>query len=449
MKRIAYRLLAASSVAMMLTPAQARTRPHYGDTLRVETQGVAMSGDVTPELLTGTVFETLVTINADGHLQPELATSWVSSNHSARWEFTLRSDVTFHDRSPLNAAAVVRCLGKQPNPAWQRVRANNDTVIFESETPEPNFPAMLSLAQYAISAPSSDGNIVGSGPFTLERRTGSQFALKAYDEYWGGRPFLDAIELLTSRSTREQMSDFSLDRADTVEVTAEQLRRAQQDHLRLTISRPSQTLFLLADLGKPGVQDPRLRQAIALAIDRAALHNVIFQHQGEIAAGVLPSWLSGYEFLFNASPDVARARQLRLEVGQVSNLTIGYDSQDPLGRLIAERIALNARDIGLAIQSVAGSGDLRLRYLNLPSLDAGAALYKLLDEMNVASPTNPASTYIAERDALASYIIVPLVHLPRAMALKDRVHNWEISPDGDWHLDNVWLVPRPHPEARP
>jgi len=449
MKRTACRLLAISSAALWLVPAApARTRPRYGDTVRADTQIVVMSGDTTPDALVGTVFETLVTVDDSGNLQPSLATTWISSNNATRWEFTLRSGVTFHDSTPFNPAAVVRCLSKPSNSGW-RVRAGNDSVIFEFDNPQPNLSTLLSLPQYAITSLTADGNRVGTGPFELDHRNGPQFVLKAFDNYWAGRPFLDSVELLTSRSAHDQTSDFSLDRADAVEVAPDQLRRSQQDHLRLAISRPSETLFLIADPAKAGLQDPKLRQAIALAIDRAALHNVIFQHQGDIAAGVLPNWLDGYEFLFNSAPDLARARQLRMEVGQVTTLTIGYDPHDPAGRLIAERIALNARDIGLTLQAVPASGDLRLRYLDLPSLDPTAALYKLLDQVDIASPMNAASTYPVERDALATYLAIPLVHLPRAVALKDRVRNWTSSPGGDWHFDNLWLAPRPHPEVRP
>jgi ABC-type transport system substrate-binding protein len=53
-----------------------------------------------------------------------------------------------------------------------------------------------------------------------------------------------------------------------------------------------------------------LLQALALTIDRAPIANVLAQHKGDAAFGLLPQWVSGYEFLFQSTPDVARAKQL-------------------------------------------------------------------------------------------------------------------------------------------
>lgn len=451
MKRITFPLLAISSMALMAGMAEGRTRPKYGDTLHADTRTVVMSGDATPDAMAGLIFETLVTVDESGHLQPGLATLWNTNNGGYRWEFFLRDGVSFHDGTPFNASSVVRSFAKLPNLPW-RVRAGNGSVILESDTPQPNLPALLSLPQYAITSMTSDGDAVGTGPFVLDKRTGPMFSLKANDDYWGGRPFMDSLEFLTSRSTRDQGTDFSFDRADVIELAPEQLRKAQQDRMRLSISRPSETIFLVFDSAKPELRDARLRQAISLSIDRAAIRNVIFQHQGEIASGLLPNWLSGYEFLFPADQDLTRARQLRGELGQLPALTIGYDSTDPVGRLIAERIALNAHDIGLNMQAVPGNGDLRLRHVELSSLNAEAALNGIIDRLNLTAPAPGGVTeslYASEHVALQTYSAIPLVHLPRVATMKDRVCDWTASPDGEWHLDNVWLAPRNGREVHP
>ena len=410
-----------------------------------------MSGDAAPDALAGLVFETLVTTDDSGHLQPALSTSWSSPNGGYRWEFMLRRGVLFHDGTPCNAGLVVASLSKLSNQPW-RVRATHDSVIFDSDVPQPNLPAMLSLPQFAVAFAATDGSSAGTGPFRLEKRTGPLFSLSANDDYWGGRAYVDSIQLFTSRSTRDQLTDFSFDRADAIEVAPEQLRKAQQDRMRIDISRPSDTIFLVFDSAKPELRDVRLRQAISLAIDRAAIHNVIFQHQGELASGLLPNWLTGYEFLFTANQDLTRARQLRMEVGRTPPITIAYDPGDPTSRLIAERIALNAHDIGLNLQAVAGSGDMRLRHVALASLDPAAALSGLLDRLNMTPPASSANMetlYANERAALETYHAIPLIHLPRVAELKDRVRDWTAFPDGEWRLDNVWLARNARVEVHP
>jgi len=454
MKRTAFQLLVISSVALLLTASQARTRPRYGDTLRADTKTVVMSGDTTPDALVGTVFETLVTVDDSGNLQPGLATNWISTNNGSRWEFTLRSGVNFHDGQPCTPAAIQRAFARLGNIPWH-IRATADGLIFESDTPQPNLSALLSLPRYAISATTAEGDTVGTGPFRTDKRTGPIVSLKANDDYWSGRPFVDNLEITTSRTPRDQMTDFTLDRADLIEITPDQWRRAQQDHLRTFASRPAELVAIVVTSSKPELRDTRLRQAISLAIDRAAIHNVIFQRQGEVAASLLPNWLTGYAFLFDINPDVTKARQLRMEVGQVPALAIGYDAANPTERLIAERVALNAHDIGVNMQAVPNTTpgiDLRIRSVALPSLDPATALNGLIDELALmpatSSPT-PESLYANERAALQTYSAIPLVFLPRTTALKDRIRNWTASPNGEWHFENVWLVPHSRAEVRP
>ena len=60
------------------------------------------------------------------------------------------------------------------------------------------------------------------------------------------------------------------------------------------------------------------------------------------AGTLLPNWMTGYAFLFPADADVPRARQIRDEIGQVPSWSLGYDSADPVARVVAERVTLNA-----------------------------------------------------------------------------------------------------------
>ena len=128
-------------------------------------------------------------------------------------------------------------------------------------------------------------------------------------------------------------------------------------------------------------EDGKLREALALSIDRESMNNVLLQGGGEPAGTLLPGWMSGYAFLFPTAIDLQRARQARDEVQQAPVWTLGYDASDPLARVIAERIALNARDAGLTLQTTAtAAADMRLVRMPLPSLDAWVALSELAGE---------------------------------------------------------------------
>lgn len=450
MKRIASQFFALSSAALLLVAsAQGRTRPRYGESVRVEMQASVSDYDATPDVLAGLVYETL-TINDGGSLRPGLAGEWsvMDGNH---WNFKLRPGVLFHDGSPFFTATVANALAKNPVPGC-RMRTSADSMLFdcESKSVRRDLAMELSSPRYVIASTGLDGAAIGTGPFRIEKREHTRIALRANDDYWGGRPFLDALEIVPGKPTRDQLSDFALERADIVELSADQWRRAQQDRLRVELSQPAVTVYLLIQSTKPELRDVRLRQAISLSIDRAAIHNVIFQRQGEIAGGLLPNWLTGYAFLFNAAPDSNKARQLRNELGPVSPITIGYDVNDPLERLIAERVALNARDAGINLTAMPRSSavDIRLRQVQISSADPASALAGVIQELDI-TPTmtgsNAESLYASERAALQAYKAIPLVHLPRITAMKNRIHNWASSPTGAWELDTIWAAPRGRP----
>ena len=107
------------------------------------------------------------------------------------------------------------------------------------------------------------------------------------------------------------------------------------------LSRPADLLalvFLQPDSGgRPGKKpvDARVRQALGLAINRAAISNVIFQRKATPASGLLPQWLTGYEFMFSGATDINRAKELRADAAAfvvISPIALAYDFADPLAR---------------------------------------------------------------------------------------------------------------------
>ena len=86
------------------------------------------------------------------------------------------------------------------------------------------------------------------------------------------------------------------------------------------------------------------------------MNSVLLQGGGEPAATLLPGRMTGYAFLFPAGGDMRQAQLIRGEVPQAPAWTLSYDADDPLARVIAERIALNASDAGLRLQP-ANSGE--------------------------------------------------------------------------------------------
>jgi peptide/nickel transport system substrate-binding protein len=452
-------LVAASLFVTAVAPGS--TRPHYGGTLRVVVRNAPSSLDpVDPSqqdsLITRSVsrliFDTLVILDERGRTQAGLATFWQAQPGNQRWQFTIRRGVSFHDGTAVSPDAVAASL-RTANPNW-KVFATGEAVVIECDVPTPNLPAILALTRYGI-AKRVGGKLTGSGPFVISGwDPGKKLALRARDDYWGGRAFVDAVEVEMGKSFREQMIALDLGKADVIEVAPDQARRAAAEGRRIENSAPEEWMGLVfsrdprSDDSQSGYEK-KLRQALALSIDRNSMNMVLLQGAGEPAGTFLPDWMTGYAFLFPTGLDMQRAQLTRGEVPQAPVWALGYaasgdDTSDALGRVITERIALNARDAGLRLQTVnSGAAEVRLVRVPLASLDAQVALSSLAAKLGLPLPKfdgDPAAgLFAAENALLQSQRVIPLLHLRTAIALGANVRGWTEDRDGGWQLQNVWL----------
>jgi len=282
--------------------------------------------------------------------------------------------------------------------------------------------------------------LLGAG-FTIARWDAGRRAVYEADENAvGGRPFLDGVEILLGRALRDQASDLDLGKADVVELGPNELRR-QPAGRRVWSSSPVRVLALVFS---PRFDDVRAREALALAVDRSAIHSVLLQRQGEASGALLPQWLSGYAFLFPATADLARARQL---AGGARAITLGVS--DAAARPIAERIALNARDAGLSISVTPqpANADVVLVELRITATDPlkalaemAAALGSPIAQRDLPPNASPEQMYAAERSLLEGFRVIPLIHLPDIYGVSPRVKGGPgITPSGEWRFENLWL----------
>ena len=209
-------------------PALARTRPHYGGTLRVEIAGDAwpMTGQQHGGLARRLALDGLTRIDADGAARPALAVRWESENNDHRWQFWLRPGVHFSDGSALTSTAVVDALSGSCGAGcpWTEVHAVGSTVIFTGDSPLPNLPVLLAgddlliarAGSIASGASSIIGPFIGTGAFLAVSLSNGILSLTANDSCWQGRPFVDKIEIAGHKSIREQWLDMSVGRADLV-----------------------------------------------------------------------------------------------------------------------------------------------------------------------------------------------------------------------------------------
>jgi hypothetical protein len=277
--------------------------------------------------------------------------------------------------------------------------------------------------------------------FSITRwEAGRRAAFAADENAPGGRPFLGAVEVELARPPRDQSIDLDVGKADLIEIPPSEARR-QPAGRRTWSSQPVRVVLLLFG---PRVEDPRAREALALAVDRAAIFNVLLQRQGEISGALLPQWLSGYAFVFNAASDAAKARGLAAALPAPAR-SFSIFAEDAALRPIAERIALNARDAGLAVSLApeAGAADVRLLEVRIAAADPARALAATAATLGLPAPPRadaPDALYDAERGLLEGFRVVPLFHLADVYGVAARVKGAPgISPLGEWRMENVWL----------
>jgi ABC-type transport system substrate-binding protein len=425
-------------------------RPHYGGELRIET-----SGAEAPDFVKLLVTETLTSIDARGEVRPGLAVSWQSQNGDRRWQFRMREGVQLHGADtdvPFTATLAAETIrgGLTKSGTTGHVHATGEDVIVEFDAPVPQFAALLAGVNFSVAGSDSRGIVMGSGPYTIQSIAAPRMTLVANPDYWGARRFPETITVLWGRTAHEQSLDLAAKRADLIEVPPEELHRAQQERARLSNGEPAEVVVLCAE--RAATADAKVRQALSETIDRAALLNFIFQKQGAIAGTLLPNWMTGYGALLPVVHDTAHARQLRGEAGGRVVFTLGYDAKDAAMQLLAERLALNAREAGLTLQSVPRTSevDWLLRRVPVQTTNPAAALTEIARALHHTvdlNDTSLQSVLLAERTAVADYTLIPLLHLNHAWAASERLHDWSSAtplqplPPATWIGDKVESKP--------
>jgi ABC-type transport system substrate-binding protein len=445
MRLRAWAWLALSSLCVAALAAA--TRPRYGGTLTVELSAAspmldpARTHDPAASLgrLSVAIGETLVRVDARGVFEPQLALGWQHEPDNKRWRFSLRPKVTFHDGEAFtaNSAAPALLAALKRKYSDVTVAAGGQTLVVQFEHAMPELLAELTRPESAIFRKSDSNPVIGTGPFRLVAwESGRKLSIAAFEDYWGGRPYLDSVVISFGANGG---------RADVFDIPFGSIRRVVPEGTRIWTSPLSELIALVS--ANP---QSTLLQALSLVIDRAPIVNVLTQRRGEAAFGILPQWLTGYEFLFQTVPDMTRAKQLISQL-RLPAIRLSYPANDPFVRSVADRVALNARDAGITIQPTTDpGGSLILVRWRLESAEAAAELIRIFGFMGAAeragsiNPAKPETLFEAERALLDDHRVIPLVYLPELYGLAPRVHNWEASQKGDsfrLNLADLWVDP--------
>ncbi len=343
-------------------------------------------------LLQQNLYETLVTVDENGRFQPLLAQSWEISNDGLTYTFHLRENVLFHDGTPCDAEAVKASFLRAKDPAqghihpeyFQNIKQieilNPWKVQFVLETPDASFLALLALGDAVVVPNRVDlsQNPVGTGPFRFERwDPGYQLRLMRYESYWDPiKPKLDAVTFRFISDPTNQLAALKAGDVDVVlELTPEIASTLNREQNITVLSAPQDLVQIVAiNKTRPPFDDLRVRQALALAVDRGEIIRLVsLGYASPVGSHLAPTAPYYADMTWVYPHDPQRARELLAEAGYPQGfsatltLPANYIFHVRTGEVLAAQLARVGIALELALvdwptwlERVYGQGDFDL-----------------------------------------------------------------------------------------
>lgn len=341
------------------------------------------------------VYDGLVGFDSNLRVVPGLADSWTVSRDGKTYVFNLRKGIRFHDGRVVTAEDVVASLtrlmhpdnstsakeylyrikgavqykeGKSGNVSGIWKRSDSEIVI---EMLEPYAPFLSVLAmpiskivpREKIDDPDQplNRNPVGTGPFRFESWQDGSIILKANRDYFAGAPLLDEVRFIfyPAEKRDEAFPDFLAGNLDACPIPgSEDLGVLREKGYQILVRPRLSIMFYGMNLRKKPMDDPELRRALVLALDRERLFNEVMGTRYPAAEQILPPGMPGY------SPDNALAihdpgaakehlKKSRYPGGKgLPEITLASASHSNLAKNELELFRQNLEDIGIRLKPV-------------------------------------------------------------------------------------------------
>jgi peptide/nickel transport system substrate-binding protein len=409
-------LAGALAVAAPATSADAAKSPAIfkaAASSTIDTFNPFVSIYLLPTGLNRLVYENLVQYSVkDGSPTEGLATKWETSEDAKTWTFTIRDGMKWSDGQPITSADPLWTYQQMmTDPDMGTANGSLVSNFAKVEAPDPQ-TLVITMKEPQASNPgleipvvpkhvwekiddkvkyANDTNVVGSGPFVLEKFTPSQsVVLKANPNFWQGKPKLDGITYVIYKNTDAAVQALKAGEVDMVGQPT--LTVPQFDSLKnaegITTNAGKGRRFVGLSLnpgartrdgkkvgdGNPVLQDKAVRQAIRQAINIPELLDKTFQGHGTLATSFIPSvypqwqWkdeskLAKYDpAAANAKLDAAGYKKgpdgIRLDKsGKPINLRLFVDNSDSVDQSRADFIVPWLKAVGIGVTVKPTDGD--------------------------------------------------------------------------------------------
>ena len=343
------------------------------------------------------MFDTLTRSDSDGKLQGDVAESWSSNANSTVWTFKLKKGVKFTNGEAVLPSTFKKSWERFVSPAlaseyadianvikgWDDVqkgktkelaiKADDAALTLEVTMSEPYgiFPSMIQLGVFspvpaeALSKGASweQGNIVGNGAFKIDKRVAGQtLKLVRNDDWFGGitghTACLDSVEFKVSKDPISAYADFEAGNSNNGVIPVGKFSEATGKYGDRATKATLSVNYLQFNWNNKdwgGFANTKIRQAVAAAVDRKQIIDVVYNGAAAIPTGIVPPGIPGFNktvstFYQKTGADTATAQRLIAEYGKpVPPLSL-YFRSNSTETTIAQLVQAQLKTVGIDVK---------------------------------------------------------------------------------------------------
>ena len=291
------------------------------------------------------IYETLVTVDDDNNVHPQLAEKWEKTDDRT-YKFYLRKGIKFHNGEEMKASDVKYTIERAMSPKGAAIQnyssevdaveiVDDYTVIIKTKRPSTPFLASLShtwasiLNEKATEAAGDNYGMhpVGTGPFEfLSWNKGDRLTLERFDGFHGNKPAYRTLVIRAITEPTNRTIELESGAVDIAyKITTNDIKRVEENkNLKLMRIMDNSTAYMGFNCEKAPFSDVRVRQAISMAIDTVGINKVVFRGVGQAPTGpIAPNVKYADKTLPVHKRDVEGAKKLLAEAGYPN----GFDAE--------------------------------------------------------------------------------------------------------------------------
>ena len=322
------------------------------------------------------IFDNLTSRHPDGKLYPGLATEWKLQGQTT-WAFKLRPGVKFHNGDPFSSADAKFSLERTYDPSVKTMVATVFTTIERIEAPDPGIlvittkkpdpllPARLAFyggqivpKKYLESAGNDGFNAkpVGTGPVRFVSWVkDDRLTLEANPDYFGGKSDLDRMIVRSIPETSPRVAALLKGEVDMItQLPPDQGARVNGNATTRVAGALYAGLYVLAVNSKrPPLDNPLVKQALSLAIDRELIVKELWKGRGIVPTGPIAKGDNHFDtrlppLAYNPKEARERLKRAGYKGEEIFiETTVAYVSQD---KAMSEAIAAMWKDVGVNVK---------------------------------------------------------------------------------------------------